>query len=189
MTGDEGGNSHSELSDTIRAAQRRTHDARLDLISAMTAGGPDSGETMQASTKLQVAVVDYWHALAPLKDEDVVEEYWDEEAEMWQETRRTVDEDGNPVREDVWVTGLDAIPEYCLTVETSKQITKGFTGSSVNKSRHLRRLPSHDLLRASRRLDKAAALLGFAPETEKQEREVVLGDEEAEDPSEGGDIP
>jgi hypothetical protein len=125
------------------------------------------------------SIRDVFHALRPLRDEDAVQSFWEEETLSprwgdWQEATKDdpeavpIDstEDGDPIFA-VWqpYEGLDRLDDLRNVVQ-NRDVTKNvFGGQSQETVKRPNPLPYDVLLDISMTLEDAAAQLGFAPET------------------------
>lgn len=134
--------------------------------------------------RLQQAILDYYHALKPLRDRPEVEEWWSQVtlSENWVKDR-TVETDvtvgGDPIngvevteeeREVVeYYEGLDVIPEEFTQTVTETVHEHGFSGPSTATKRTRKVMDAQTLIDVASTLDDAAVKLGFAPEGDTPE--------------------
>lgn len=126
--------------------------------------------------ELQNAILDAYYALRPLRDENVVADYWEETipSEDWiAGTTERVEVDGaidEPLRVDreeveVPYQGIDAITELENNIERGEQTVHTVAGEKTQETVRQEPPPLEILLDISSTLEDAAAKLGFASDT------------------------
>lgn len=170
MTGDD--NTNSDGGGTVGAsrariiahAQERCHQARTQYIEAENT--IEGGEhALVAAAELHNAVIEYFYALRPLKDEDPVEDFWDDVV-LWTEQIPVRTEAGGISMEEQPVTGFDQLAQEAIKHKTVQEERDGYLGKRVVTRDIPIRLPPDILLRISAKLDQAAGMLGFKPSTD-----------------------
>lgn len=164
----------------IEHHQLRTHEARSKVLQTqhLLARVP-----RQPRLRLQQEVLDYYHALKPLRDHPEVKDWWDEVelSEQWiadetvsQEVVQDVVGDietgvrvTEHVEEDVEIeyhTGLDTIPEKLTETETDTTVSHGLSGPSRSTQTQRKVLGADILIDVASVLDDATIKLGFGPD-------------------------
>jgi hypothetical protein len=142
-----------------------------------------AGVPRKQRLRLQQEILDYYHALKPLREHPEVEDWWDDVrlSDRWI-ADRTVTEDvvqdvigdinsgvqvAERVEEDVeieYFTGLDTIPEKLTETETASTYSHGLSGPSQSTQTQRRVLDADILIDVAGVLDDATIKLGFGPE-------------------------
>lgn len=167
MSSDESENSKGGTSTRIiTQAQMRCHRARAAYFEARPFGG---GEVpWGVNHELQSAVLEYYHALRPHRNDKVLKEFW-QDATVWREFTgyEPVKQNGRVVdwepqyRE---IQGFDKLQRYATATDTAeKEIRDAFGPRTIEESSDSL-MDAQKLVQASLSLDDAAKKLGFAPE-------------------------
>ena len=164
----------------IEHHQLRTHDARSTVLQTqhVLAHVP-----RKPRLRLQQEVLDYYHALKPLREHPEVEGWWDDVrlSDQWIKDKTVSQEVVQDVvgdietgvqvterlEEDVeieYYEGLDTIPEKLTETETSVSVSHGLSGPSMSKQTKRRVLDADILIDVAGVLDDATIKLGFGPE-------------------------
>lgn len=150
----------------IAEAQARTHDARMQFIESANSIEQGAHENL-AAAQLHNAVIEYFYALRPLKDEPPVRQFWNEVV-LWEEA-----ESGETKK----AKGFDRLEQEAVRFQTTRSTSKGYLGTRTEVNREPIRLPPDVLLRISAKLDQAAGKLGFLPETDDEIMSTILEEE------------
>ncbi|WP_224332884.1 hypothetical protein [Haloprofundus halobius] len=166
----------------IEAAQIRVHEERVICLRANL-----RFNTVPRSKRedFQTALLDYYHALRPLRKEGIVNNFWENEVlskkltqptEVEQQNVKAQIDGGKPtistetVSVDKPIEGLDWLEE--LEDETETNIEEQRTMRGTLPPKRTERplvLPADVLIDIAGVLDDAAARLGFSPEVALQE--------------------
>lgn len=166
----------------IEEAQLRCHEARSNVMQAklLTSKVP-----REAALRLQQALVDYYAALRPLRDEEIVADWWEDVtlSENWIKDVRVETEPvvtGDYIgREPVSVKakkkrvvehyeGLDTLERLDSMTEEKTVEKTGMRGKRTETITRLKVLDPGILQDISYVLDDAADKLGFGPEVESE---------------------
>jgi hypothetical protein len=166
----------------IEEAQLRCHEARSNVLQAKLLANKVPRES---ALRFQQTLVDYYAALRPLRDEEIVADWWDDVtlSEHWIKDVRVETE---PVvtgdylgTEQVSVQqqkervvehyeGLDTIEKLDSMTEEKTVSKKGMRGRRTETVSRLKVLDIEILKDISFTLDDAADKLGFGPEVESE---------------------
>ena len=157
----------------IAQAQERCHEARRQFIEIENSIGTGD-ESRVAAAEFHNAVIEYFYALRPLKDENAVSSFWDSVL-LWEEQVEVPREDGRGYEFTTEeVTGFDTLEQHAIRKQTVSQQHSTALGKRTELSEVPVRMSPAILLRASAKLDEAAARLGFKPETDEQIIDTIL---------------
>lgn len=157
----------------VEQAQATVHEARSQYR-RMVSGGADQAEIDAAAADLHSAVMDYWDALRPLSNKDVIQDEWDEGV-VYSEPQMVTGEDGTPViQKRPALRGWDSVEQFVGRTTTKTRSVKGFFGGRTVEETAPQRLPPKKLMEMSFRLDLMASELGFSPETPEDNPEDKL---------------
>lgn len=165
----------------IEEAQVEMQRARSTVTRAEMAY--DGRVPRQYRMELQRAVLDYYDALRPLREEGLIAEWWEtvELSDSWTEQRivRDVEVDGDvdsrrPARvldwgqhaETVPVEGVDSLEGLRTAVEPYRETNRSMRGSREVTGQRKVVLEADALLDIASKLDDAANKLGFRPPME-----------------------
>jgi hypothetical protein len=166
----------------IENAMLRCHDARSKVQKVKYLANSVPRET---SLKFQQAIADYYAALRPLRENDPVEDWWDD-VTLSKQWVKDVHEETKPVvtgdylgREPVSVRertekvvefyeGLNTLERLDAMTETIENVKSGMRGVRTEKRTRLKVLSPSILIDISYVLDDAADKLGFSPEVESE---------------------
>lgn len=171
---------------TITDALYRMHQARQRLIESMQVrnGDPDPN----GHHEMQAAVLETYHSLRPLRDENAVEDMWDD-VTLWEEFegyapatdddgQTITDKNGDTVVTEVYsaVEGFDSLERKAAEpqVET-KEVTDAF-GTRTITEESVSLLDPRILVKVSQKLDDAAKKLGFAPDVDEHKGQAKIDD-------------
>lgn len=172
----------------IEQAQIETHDARSTVIKTqLLAGGVPRDQLLS----LQNAILQYYYALRPLREEDPVEGWWDDVqlSEAWTDGTRIEREvvgdlqTGPRIQTQETpnhVTGLETLHDLAGDTETVRRVSTGLCGRREETEERQRVLDVRILLDVSLVLDDAADRLGFAPDIEEFEEVDEVDDSDIE---------
>lgn len=169
----EDSNRKSVRSQLIEEAMVNCHDARADVLKAQQLEGQ---VTREYRLRLQQAIIEYYYALRPLREESPIEDWWNDVtlSKQWIKDEREEKEvvgniESGVVIEENTVTeyydGLDHIERLKDQRETRKSVKTGMMGRRETVETVQKVLDAPVLLDISSTLDDAATKLGFAPES------------------------
>lgn len=166
----------------IEDAQMRCHQARSRCYRARMIY--DGEVPQEIKLALQEAIIDYYRAMRPLRDESIIRDFWEDAilSRRWIKGQRqveqpTVDGDlhghGVSVRtetttETVYYRGLDVLEDLETATETERVEKTSMRGRTTEEVTRQKVLPAGVLVDIASVLDDAAAKLGFKPDTEQQ---------------------
>jgi hypothetical protein len=140
----------------IAATQERAFKAVNRYVEAANSLD-DSGEARVAAAELHNAVMAYYRALRPLRNEEVIEDFW--EGAEWEYR-------GDRVK------GLDKLAQVMVESEEDTEHRQGFLGARTERKRKPLRLAPKTLIQLAATLDDAAVKLGFAPEVDTSDGQL-----------------
>lgn len=167
--------SDDETQATGRTRARLVENAQATVENARSAyrrsvSGGASQETVEAAkADLHAAVMDYWSALRPLSNKDVIANEWENGA-VYHHKIPVANDRGQIIdwKQEPALEGWDNVEQFVGRTKTVEREVSGFFGTRTIEETQPQRLPPTVLLEMSYRLDLIASKLGFAPETPEE---------------------